>query len=571
MTAFLTCEDGPYAGMSFPLEEDEVTGMGRDPDTSSLVLEDPMVSRRHACFQFSQGVWLVKNESEVNPTLLNGNHLIDEEELHEGDTLTVGNNIFRFSLQDPRPAAAPVEEESVHEIPEFSLTDTPTTRFVLKVISGPNSGAEFGLNPGDFVVLGKDPDHCDLIFQDLSVSRKHARIEIDAEGLPFVEDLQSRNGTLLNGIAIHERSPLQSQDLISLGTTSFLIIDREETRETIYSPASSFEASKELFSAEPKQTPDPKEEESKSRNIRDIFIPFRHLAIAAVFLVAMFIGVVGVISLFHSERIEMAEVDETAGIRHVLKNFPTVEFSYNPSNATIFLTGNTLTEVDHHELIYLLRSLPDIRSIEDNIVVDEIVWENMNPLLAKNPNYRGVSFTSTAPGQFMIRGYVETAEEKSLLQDWIHMNFPFTDKLFDDVVVEETLDALVKKALMEAGFANITFKASNGEVLVNGRVNNTEEKLFQQTLAEIKGIHGVRVVKNFVIFTTAATKAIDITNKYRVTGSSKFGNINQYVLIGGRILSVGDQLDGMTITEIGNESIHLEKDGVKYKIDYNLQ
>jgi len=64
---------------------------------------------------------------------------------------------------------------------------------------------------------------------------------------------------------------------------------------------------------------------------------------------------------------------------------------------------------------------------------------------------------------------------------------------------------------------------------------------------------------------------IDLSGRYTVTGTSKFGDTNQFVLINGRILSVGDVLDGMNITQINPKSIILDKDGMKYKIDYNLQ
>jgi hypothetical protein len=42
-------------------------------------------------------------------------------------------------------------------------------------------------------------------------------------------------------------------------------------------------------------------------------------------------------------------------------------------------------------------------------------------------------------------------------------------------------------------------------------------------------------------------------------------------LINGKILGPGDQLDGMNVTAINPSSVYLEKDGMKYKIDYNLQ
>jgi hypothetical protein len=63
---------------------------------------------------------------------------------------------------------------------------------------------------------------------------------------------------------------------------------------------------------------------------------------------------------------------------------------------------------------------------------------------------------------------------------------------------------------------------------------------------------------------------VNISDKYSVTGYSNFGN-SLTVVINGRILSPGDMLDGMTITSIKVNSVLLEKDGVKYRIDYSKQ
>ena len=52
-------------------------------------------------------------------------------------------------------------------------------------------------------------------------------------------------------------------------------------------------------------------------------------------------------------------------------------------------------------------------------------------------------------------------------------------------------------------------------------------------------------------------------------GSSIKDGKEAFVLINGKILSAGKMLDGMSITGITTKEIFLEKDGVKYKIDFN--
>ena len=97
------------------------------------------------------------------------------------------------------------------------------------------------------------------------------------------------------------------------------------------------------------------------------------------------------------------------------------------------------------------------------------------------------------------------------------------------------------------------------------------QKEFNDTVNILKKLKGVRLIKNFVVFTAPTNQTVDISSKYKVTGSSKYGKVNQYVVINGKILSKGDKLDGMDITHIDQNTVFLEKDGVKYKINYNQQ
>ena len=57
------------------------------------------------------------------------------------------------------------------------------------------------------VVIGRHPALCDRVIDDPSVSRRHMRIGM-AEGKPYVEDLNSLNGTLLDGAEVPQLEPV---------------------------------------------------------------------------------------------------------------------------------------------------------------------------------------------------------------------------------------------------------------------------------------------------------------------------------------------------------------------------
>ena len=64
---------------------------------------------------------------------------------------------------------------------------------------------------------------CDLVLRSKSVSRKHARIWIKNETV-WIEDLNSSNGTEINGVAIHNRVTLKSGDKVNFGDHEFVVV-----------------------------------------------------------------------------------------------------------------------------------------------------------------------------------------------------------------------------------------------------------------------------------------------------------------------------------------------------------
>ena len=62
----------------------------------------------------------------------------------------------------------------------------------------------------------------DLVLGDPEVSRRHARFE-SQNGIVYVEDLHSRNGTFLNGRRVAEAIEIREGDAVDAGTTRLLV------------------------------------------------------------------------------------------------------------------------------------------------------------------------------------------------------------------------------------------------------------------------------------------------------------------------------------------------------------
>lgn len=151
--------------------------VGRDP-ACDLVVQHPLVSRRHLEVAFSDRGWHVVDLESGNGTFCDGAR-VTEVAVGDGLLLILGH-----------PDAGPALSVSV--------------------------GATGAVAESAVVSIGRDPDS-DLVIDDLLVSRRHAEIR----GGEIV-DLGSQNGTFVNGARV-ERATISAGDVISTGGSSFVL------------------------------------------------------------------------------------------------------------------------------------------------------------------------------------------------------------------------------------------------------------------------------------------------------------------------------------------------------------
>ena len=121
-----------------------------------------------------------------------------------------------FKLVGATQSFKPVSDIDI-EAPTHAASES-----VLRVVKGPYNGQEFVMGEGSFTI-GRDPS-CDLFLNNMTVSRHHATIEIDANGATIIDE-GSLNGTWLNGTVI-DRSPLQSGAIVQIGTFDMIYEQR---------------------------------------------------------------------------------------------------------------------------------------------------------------------------------------------------------------------------------------------------------------------------------------------------------------------------------------------------------
>jgi type III secretion system YscD/HrpQ family protein len=493
-------------------------------------------------------------------------------------------------LSEESSENAPTEAGDAPHV-DFELLDVES-RWLLKVLSGPNIGAEFSMHGGSSYLIGTDSKECDIVFQDLSVSRKHARLSIDTKDNATLEDLGSRNGTLIDGERVEKRT-IQGNVLVSMGTTTFMLIDREAERTTIVSTptreeeeASSFEESKE------KEPPKEETKEETLGPIRDAaFGPIKSEldrvkeeerkqakmahAMSSLMILAVVTGLILVIGigsalLFRAEEVTAPlSVNPEQEISRAVADFPAIRYSYNPTNQRLLLIGHVSKLTDRSKLLDLLQQLKFIRDVDfTNVVIDSLVCQDINVVLSRNPNWRGITITSPAAGRYVVSGFLQSKEQANELFDYIGQNFSYVDLLERKVVVEEELLGQVKRELTDSGFRGVVPSLTGGDLTLAGTVGAGTSDRFQKLVTLFRSLPGIRSVQLAVSEAGQKEAYINLTEKYHITGYSKQKK-NTSVVINGKILAPGDVLDGMMITEISPTTIYLEKEGAKYKIDFN--
>ena len=96
----------------------------------------------------------------------------------------------------------------------------------LEFQSGPRHGELLPLEPGK-ILIGRHPG-CEVVLDIPSVSRQHAALTVSVEGVS-IEDLRSRNGTLVNGLPLAGPRRLHTGDEVSISGQRFLFSDESVT------------------------------------------------------------------------------------------------------------------------------------------------------------------------------------------------------------------------------------------------------------------------------------------------------------------------------------------------------
>ena len=274
---WLEYRNGNFQGQRLALTRSIITiGRGEESD---IWLDDDMASRNHAELAWDKGIIYITDCNSLNGVLLNGKRIRGTAIIEPNDLLEIGSHRFLFAhaetsgtpgeqddplarhvwhsvdalqteseklerlpttrlLSDRSHESPPPNKRSVQQLPatlpgemmsELETQDTAEIHQVaspppqkatdmpvmLTVCDGEAVGQGFLLDR-PVISLGRGSE-CEIVINDVSISRRHAQILRQANGY-FVQDLESRNGTTVNGEPLHEPRLLHIGDIVCLGS-----------------------------------------------------------------------------------------------------------------------------------------------------------------------------------------------------------------------------------------------------------------------------------------------------------------------------------------------------------------
>jgi pSer/pThr/pTyr-binding forkhead associated (FHA) protein len=193
------------------------TSIGKSK-SNDVVLPMPDISRFHAVIAKKRKDWVITDTFSKTGVQVNGEKIDGKCVISDGDIITIGSIPLKFmcaealsneSKNEMRTAASELTQKN-NNIAYAVLVDVKTHRPVY-------------LRKKD-VLIGRGDD-CDIQIKVDTVSTEHARIHLTSRGWAL-SDLNSHNGTKLNGRYISQPQIIFDEDLITFGERVFIFYEK---------------------------------------------------------------------------------------------------------------------------------------------------------------------------------------------------------------------------------------------------------------------------------------------------------------------------------------------------------
>lgn len=179
---------------------------------NDIVLPLPSVSRFHAVIAKKRRDWVVTDTFSKNGVLVNGKKIEGKAVIEDGDLISIGTVPLRFQCA-----------EAISSTTKKQIRKTAGGGVAYAVLVDVKSRKPVYLKRND-VLIGRG-EQCDIRILSDAVSSEHARIYKTTRGWALC-DLDSHNGTKLNGRYLTQTQLIFDEDAITFGDRVFIFYEK---------------------------------------------------------------------------------------------------------------------------------------------------------------------------------------------------------------------------------------------------------------------------------------------------------------------------------------------------------
>lgn len=192
------------------------TSIGKSK-SNDIVLNYPAIARFHAVIAKKRRDWVIADTSNRTAKItVNGSEIEGSSVLENGDVIQIGSIPLKFECDEALGA------QTRQQIRNAARSTAPKT-VAYGVLVDIKTKRPVYLKKQD-VLIGRGDD-CDIQLLSQTVSSHHARIHKTSRGWAL-SDLDSHNGTKLNGRYINQPQLIFDEDMLTFGDKVFIFYEK---------------------------------------------------------------------------------------------------------------------------------------------------------------------------------------------------------------------------------------------------------------------------------------------------------------------------------------------------------
>ena len=186
--------------------------------SNDVVLKNDTVSRYHAVIAKKRNEWVITDTFSKTGVFVNGEKIDSQAVIEDADVITVGDVSLKFLCAEALSQASKTQIRT-----EARQSAQQNNNVAYAVLVDVKTHRPVYIRKKD-VLIGRS-NNADIQINIDTVSQEHARIHLTSRGWALT-DLNSHNGTKLNGRFINQPQLIFDEDMITFGERVFIFYEK---------------------------------------------------------------------------------------------------------------------------------------------------------------------------------------------------------------------------------------------------------------------------------------------------------------------------------------------------------